>query len=148
MRRYPRGATEEVVEAVVAKERIQGIFRETPRHLVRVDRAVVVRMAGATGAAVAAEGFMVEEPLAFADFSSGQCQRERRDKQAENRVPRSNEPDDDEDGEQREFCGPAWHDVPPAFGRHAHGNSRTLRKSQAYGRVSSPFVQESIERAR
>ena len=72
-------------------------------------------MAGATGAAVTAEGLMVEEPLTFADFSSGQCQRERRDKQAENGVPRSNEPDDDEDGEQREFSGPAWHDVPPAL---------------------------------
>ena len=69
VRGNPAGAAEEVVEAIVAEQRLGRVFRKALGHFRRVDGAVVPGMAGATRSAVAPERFVVEQPLPFRDFS-------------------------------------------------------------------------------
>jgi hypothetical protein len=63
----PAGAADEVVEAIVQEQRVGRVRREAFSDLCRIDRAVTTGMTRTARAAIAAEGFVIEQPLAIAD---------------------------------------------------------------------------------
>ena len=65
----PGRADEKVVEAVMKEKRVGGVLLKALPNFFDADRAVATGVAGTAGAAVAAEGFMVEETLSFAHSS-------------------------------------------------------------------------------
>ena len=67
----PSRAAEKVVEAVMEEKRVGGVLQKPLANFFKGDCAVITRMAGSAGAAVAAEGLMVEEPLPFIYLTSG-----------------------------------------------------------------------------
>ena len=64
----PRRAAEKIVQAVMKEKRVGRVLPKAVSNVFKADRAVSAGMAGSAGAAVAAEGFMVEETLSFIDL--------------------------------------------------------------------------------
>ena len=83
---YARRAVEKIVEAIMKEKRVGWVLLKALRNFFKVDRAVIAGVAGLARAAVAAEGFMVEETLPFTDFGGCGRRLDRYPRQGDERV--------------------------------------------------------------